>query len=98
MRADFPVVLDACVLAEAAVHDVFLRLAEDPRSLWKPGGANRLPKAARRLRLPVTLVFPLVRFKIPKIPGLLLSASAPIHCEPRKSKPEIYVSPPTREV
>lgn len=31
MRADFPVVLDACVLAEAAVSDLFLRLAEEPR-------------------------------------------------------------------
>lgn len=33
MRADFPVVLDACVLVEAAVSDLFLRLSEEPRLL-----------------------------------------------------------------
>lgn len=33
MRADFPVVLDGCVLAEAAVSDLFLRLSEEPRLL-----------------------------------------------------------------
>lgn len=33
MRADFPVVLDASVLAEAAVSDLFLRLSEEPRLL-----------------------------------------------------------------
>lgn len=33
MRADFPVVLDACVLTEAAVSDLFLRLSEAPRLL-----------------------------------------------------------------
>jgi len=33
MRADFPVVLDSCVLAEAAVSDLFLRLSEEPRLL-----------------------------------------------------------------
>jgi hypothetical protein len=33
LRADFPVVLDACVLAEAAVSDLFLRLSEEPRLL-----------------------------------------------------------------
>lgn len=31
MRADFAIVVDACVLAEAAVSDLFLRLAEEPR-------------------------------------------------------------------
>jgi len=40
MRADFPVVLDTCVLAEAAVSDLYLRLAEDPRSRLKPEGVN----------------------------------------------------------
>lgn len=37
MRADFNVVLDACVLANAGVCDLFLRLAEPPRlylPLW----------------------------------------------------------------
>lgn len=33
MRADFPVLLDANVLAESAVSDVFLRLSEEPRLL-----------------------------------------------------------------
>lgn len=33
MRADFSVMLDACVLAEAAVSDLFLRLSEEPRLL-----------------------------------------------------------------
>jgi hypothetical protein len=33
MVADFPVVLDACVLAEARVSDLFLRLADAPRLL-----------------------------------------------------------------
>ena len=32
MQADFRVVLDACVLANAGVCDLFLRLAEPPRS------------------------------------------------------------------
>ncbi len=39
MRADFPVLLDANVLAEAAISDLFLRLAEEPRLLlprWTP--------------------------------------------------------------
>lgn len=31
MKADFPVVLDACVLANIRVCDLFLRLAEEPR-------------------------------------------------------------------
>lgn len=31
MQADFPVILDACVLANAGVCDLFLRLAETPR-------------------------------------------------------------------
>jgi predicted nucleic acid-binding protein len=37
MQADFKVVLDACVLANAGVCDLFLRLAEPPRlylPLW----------------------------------------------------------------
>lgn len=33
MRADYPVLLDANVLAEEAVSDLFLRLAEEPRLL-----------------------------------------------------------------
>lgn len=37
MQADFQVVLDACVLANAGLCDLFLRLAEPPRlylPLW----------------------------------------------------------------
>lgn len=37
MQADFKVVLDACVLANAGLYDLFLRLAEPPRlylPLW----------------------------------------------------------------
>jgi hypothetical protein len=41
VRADFAVVLDACVLAEAAVSDLFLRLSEEPRLL--------LPKWTERI-------------------------------------------------
>ncbi len=33
VRADFAVLLDACVLAEASVADLFLRLGEEPRLL-----------------------------------------------------------------
>lgn len=33
VRADFSVVIDSCVLAEASVADLFLRLAEEPRLL-----------------------------------------------------------------
>ena len=33
VRADFPVLLDACVLAEASVADLYLRLSEEPRLL-----------------------------------------------------------------
>lgn len=33
MRADFPVILDAIVLAESAVSDLYLRLSEEPRLL-----------------------------------------------------------------
>lgn len=33
IRADFAVVLDACVLAEASVADLYLRLSEEPRLL-----------------------------------------------------------------
>ena len=41
MRADFPVVLDACVLCEASVADLYLRLSEEPRLL--------LPKWTERI-------------------------------------------------
>jgi len=41
VRADFAVVLDACVLAEASVSDLYLRLSEEPRLL--------LPKWTERI-------------------------------------------------
>ena len=41
VRADFAVVLDACVLAEATLADLFLRLSEEPRLL--------LPKWTERI-------------------------------------------------
>lgn len=47
MRADFSVVLDACVLAEAAVSDLFLRLAEEPR-LLSPKWSDSIWKETRR--------------------------------------------------
>jgi hypothetical protein len=31
MQADFPILLDACVLANVGVCDLYLRLAETPR-------------------------------------------------------------------
>ncbi len=46
MRADFPVVLDAFVLAEAAVSDLFLRLSEAPGLL--------LARKAQALEHPAT--------------------------------------------
>jgi predicted nucleic acid-binding protein len=41
MHADFPVVLDACVLANPGVCDLFLRLAEPPR-LYLPRWSHRI--------------------------------------------------------
>ena len=35
MHSDFPVILDACVLATGALCDLYLRLAEPPR-LYSP--------------------------------------------------------------
>lgn len=41
MTADFPVVLDACVLANFGVCDLFLRLAEHPR-LYRPCWSEKI--------------------------------------------------------
>lgn len=41
MNADFPVILDACVLANQRVTDLLLRLAETPR-LYLPHWSDRL--------------------------------------------------------
>jgi len=34
MRADYKVLLDACVLANFGIRDLYLRLAEEPRLLF----------------------------------------------------------------
>lgn len=47
LRADFPVILDACVLAEAAVSDLILRLSEEPRLLL-PRWTEEIWAEARR--------------------------------------------------
>lgn len=47
MRADFPVVLDACVLANARVCDLFLRLAESPR-LYLPFWSDKILDETQR--------------------------------------------------
>lgn len=47
MRADFKVVLDACVLANYGVCDLFLRLAETPR-LYLPRWSEEILAETRR--------------------------------------------------
>jgi hypothetical protein len=42
MRADYPVLLDACVFAHQGVCDLFLRLAERPR-LFVPYWSEAIP-------------------------------------------------------
>lgn len=49
MQADFKVVLDACVLANIAVCDVFLRLAEKPRLLL-PRWSTEILNETRRVQ------------------------------------------------
>lgn len=49
-RADFSVVLDACVLANFGVCDLFLRLAETPR-LYAPRWSARILDEAQRAQL-----------------------------------------------
>lgn len=46
-RANFKVVIDACVLANARVCDVFLRLAESPR-LYLPRWSHEILEETRR--------------------------------------------------
>lgn len=50
MRADFKVVLDACVLANYGVCDLLLRLAEKPR-LYQPCWSDELLKETERTQL-----------------------------------------------
>ena len=50
MTADFPVVLDACVLANFGVCDLFLRLAEHPR-LYTPRWSEKILAEVKRTHL-----------------------------------------------
>lgn len=50
MTADFPVVLDACVLANFGVCDLFLRLAEHPR-LYRPCWSEKILAEVKRTHL-----------------------------------------------
>lgn len=50
MTADFPVILDACVLANFGVCDLFLRLAEPPR-LFVPRWSTEILAEVRRTQL-----------------------------------------------
>jgi hypothetical protein len=50
MTADFPIVLDACVLANYGVCDLFLRLAEAPR-LLVPRWSEKILDEVRRTQL-----------------------------------------------
>ncbi len=47
MTADFPVVLDACVLANQSVTDLLLRLAETPR-LYLPYWSEQILEETTR--------------------------------------------------
>lgn len=50
MQADFPIVLDACVLANAGVCDLFLRLAERPR-LYLPRWSSTILDEVKRTQM-----------------------------------------------
>lgn len=47
MHADFPVLLDACVLANSGVCDLFLRLAETPR-MYLPRWSGKILDEVKR--------------------------------------------------
>lgn len=48
MSSDFQVILDACVLANAALRDTLLRLAEPPCSLYLPRWSKDIMEETRR--------------------------------------------------
>lgn len=48
MSLDFQVVLDACVLVNAALRDTLLRLAEPPGSLYLPRWSTQIIEETRR--------------------------------------------------
>ncbi len=50
MRADFSVLLDACVLANAGVCDLYLRLAEEPR-LYMPRWSESILDEVKRTQM-----------------------------------------------
>lgn len=50
MQADFPIVLDACVLANAGVCDLYLRLAETPR-LYLPRWSATILEEVKRTQM-----------------------------------------------
>ena len=56
MQSDFPVILDACVLAAGAVCDLYLRLAETPR-LYSPHWSSEILNEVRRTQM--------TKYKIP---------------------------------
>jgi predicted nucleic acid-binding protein len=58
MQADFPVVLDACVLANSGVCDLFLRLAETPRLYLPRWSGMILDEVKRTQTTKLKRVFP----------------------------------------
>ena len=48
MSSDFQVILDACVLVNAALRDTLLRLAEPPCSLYLPRWSKDIIEETRR--------------------------------------------------
>jgi hypothetical protein len=50
MQADFPVILDACVLANSGVCDLFLRLAETPR-MYLPRWSGEILDEVKRTQM-----------------------------------------------
>ena len=59
MNAEFPVVLDACLLANQRVTDLFLRLAETPRLYlpkWSEGILDETDRTLAKLNWPEDLI------------------------------------------
>ena len=50
MQADFPIILDACVLANSGVCDLYLRLAEPPR-LYLPRWSGMILDEVKRTQM-----------------------------------------------
>ena len=50
MQADFPIILDACVLANSGICDLFLRLAEKPR-LYLPRWSGMILDEVKRTQM-----------------------------------------------